>query len=62
MSQSCCVMYKDENMVFHFVCRASSDFITVLQYLIHEVIPSQKWHMKMGPILSGYKAVDRSSR
>jgi hypothetical protein len=40
----------------------SSDIMSVLQDLISEVIPSQKYHMNIDPILNGYGAVDRNSR
>jgi hypothetical protein len=38
--------------------RMSGYFMSVLQNLIPEVIPSQKCHINMDPILNGYRAVD----
>jgi hypothetical protein len=38
--------------------RMSGGFMSVLQDHIPEVIPSQKCHMDMGPILNGYRAMD----
>jgi hypothetical protein len=40
----------------------SGDFMSILQELIPEVIPSQKCHMNMGLILIGYGAMDRNSK
>jgi hypothetical protein len=40
------------------IYRVSSDFMSVLQDLISEVIPSQKCHMNKSPILSSYRATD----
>jgi hypothetical protein len=34
------------------------DFVSVIRYLIPEVIPSQKCHVNIGPILSSYGATD----
>jgi hypothetical protein len=42
--------------------RMSRDFVSILQDLIPEVIPSQKYHMKTHPILNGYGAMDRNYR
>jgi hypothetical protein len=38
--------------------RVKHDEISKLRLLIAEVIPSQQLHMNIGPILSGYGAVD----
>lgn len=44
---------------YYFKCiyGTSGDFMSVRQDRISEVIPSQKWRMNMGPILSGYGGV-----
>jgi hypothetical protein len=39
-------------------CTVSGDFILMLQDLIYEVVPSQKCHMNIGPVLNGYGATD----
>jgi hypothetical protein len=36
------------------------DFVSIIQDIIPEVIPSQKCHMNMGPIPKGYIATDIS--
>jgi hypothetical protein len=42
--------------------RVSGDFVSVLQDLIPEVIPSQKCHMNTGPILNCYGVTYCNSR
>jgi hypothetical protein len=43
-----------------YIYRMSGDFMSILQDLIPEVIPSQKCHMNMNPIINGYRAMDIS--
>jgi hypothetical protein len=40
----------------------SGDIMTVIQDFVPVVIPNEKRHMNMGPILNGYGAMDISCR
>jgi hypothetical protein len=49
--------HRSQTLYCFMLCRVSGDFVSIFQDLIPEVIPSQKCHMNMGPILSGYGGI-----